>query len=112
MDAQFDAQQHSNKIEEQLQEALQETEVGVLSACRLQDLDYTVLPHTLISDVSFGTMQIYLSSKCTLPVQTAADLLSRLQREKENLHDRMAAIHQQLCDQAGMAEAEKLALLR
>jgi len=39
-------------------------------------------------------------------------LLSNLKKDKEDLYSKMAAVHQQLCDKAGRAEAEKFILSR
>jgi len=39
-------------------------------------------------------------------------LLSNLKKDKEDLYSKMAAVHQQLCDKAGRAEAEKYILSR
>jgi len=37
-------------------------------------------------------------------------LLSNLKKDKEDLYSKMAAVHQQLCDKAGKAKAEKYIL--
>ncbi len=42
-----------------------------------------------------------------LVLQTAAYHISRLQEEKDAQYDRMAATHQELCDVAGKALADK-----
>ncbi|KAA6420949.1 MAG: hypothetical protein FRX49_09090 [Trebouxia sp. A1-2] len=45
-------------------------------------------------------------------VQIAVALLSNLKKDKEDLYSKMAAVHQQLCDKAGRAQAEKFILSR
>ncbi|KAL0037374.1 hypothetical protein WJX79_004578 [Trebouxia sp. C0005] len=96
-----------------------EFELNATNVRRCKGKDHNVLYTLLVTSVHAkcdAQEQLQMVEKklqeALQETEIAVALLSNLKKDKEDLYSKMAAVHQQLCDKAGRAQAEKFILSR